>query len=132
MTLFTIIALLLIGLAAGVLSGAFGIGGGVVLVPALVFFLAFSQQKAQGTTLAMLMIPVVALGVYNYYQDGYVSFKAAFLMGAGFVLGGYLGSKLVLMLPDTLTLGEWVVRKPLKKLFALLMFALAVKMMLDK
>jgi uncharacterized membrane protein YfcA len=114
-----ILVLALIGLAAGFFSGMVGIGGGLIIVPALVYFLAFSQHQAQGNSLALLMFPVGILGVINYYKKGHVDFRIAALLAVGFVAGSYLGSKFSLSLPqDTV-----------KKIFAVLMIVLAVKML---
>ncbi len=111
--------LILIGLAAGFTSGMVGIGGGVIIVPALVYFLAFSQHQAQGNSLALMLFPVGILGVINYYKKGHVDFRYAALLAVGFVAGSYLGSKFSLSLPqDTV-----------KKIFAVLMIVLAVKML---
>ena len=114
-----ILVLVLIGLAAGFMSGMVGIGGGVIIVPALVFFLAFSQHQAQGNSLALLMFPVGILGVINYYKKGYVDFRIAALLAVGFVAGSYLGSKFSLSLPQ----------ETVKKIFAIIMIILAVKML---
>ena len=70
----TVIILLLVGLAAGILGGLVGIGGGIIIVPALIYFLGFSQFKAQGTSLALIMFPVGILGVLQYYKQGHVDF----------------------------------------------------------
>lgn len=117
-----IIWLLIIGLGAGVLSGLVGIGGGIVLVPALVFLLGFNQHQAQGTVLAMLMFPVVALGVLNYYNEGFVDFKVAILLGVGFVLGSWLGSKFAVQTPEF-----WI-----KKVFGVIILFISLKMIFSK
>jgi uncharacterized membrane protein YfcA len=123
MTAQQIIILILIGLAAGFLGGMVGIGGGIIIVPALVFFMAFSQHQAQGTSLAMMLLPVGILAVINYYKKGFVDVRYAALLAVGFTVGGYLGSKLSLgMAQDTV-----------KKVFAVLMIIVACKMLfLDK
>jgi uncharacterized membrane protein YfcA len=77
MTIETIIIVILTGLAAGILGGMVGVGGGIIIVPALVYFLAFSQHQAQGTSLALMLFPVGILGVINYYKKGYVDFRYA-------------------------------------------------------
>ncbi|MFN5439731.1 MAG: sulfite exporter TauE/SafE family protein [Bacteroidota bacterium] len=116
----TIVYLILIGIAAGFLGGMVGIGGGVIIVPALVLLLGITQHNAQGISLAMMLFPVGILGVINYYKKGYVDFKYAGLIAAGFLLGSYLGSKFSLSLPqDTV-----------KKIFAIVMIILAVRMLL--
>ena len=115
----TLIIILLVGLAAGILGGMVGIGGGIIIVPALVYFLGFSQFKAQGTSLAMLMFPVGILGVIQYYKQGYVDFRIVVVLAAGFLLGSLLGSRLSLSLPQDLV----------KKIFAVLMLLLGVKML---
>ncbi|MCG9898634.1 MAG: sulfite exporter TauE/SafE family protein [Sediminibacterium sp.] len=115
----TIIILLLIGLAAGMLSGMVGIGGGVVIVPALVYFLAFSQKTAQGTSLAMLMFPVGILGVWQYYKQGHVDFKIVVFVALGFILGSLLGSKISLGMSDD----------KVKKFFGIVMLLVSLKML---
>lgn len=95
-----------LGLAVGVLSGMVGVGGGIVLVPALVYFYGFSQHMAQGTSTAMLLPPIGLLAAYTYYKHGYVDVRAAALICAGFVFGGLFGAKLAVVLPkDTLRRG---------------------------
>ena len=123
MTSETIIIIILTGLAAGILGGMVGIGGGIIIVPALVYFLAFSQHQAQGTSLALMLFPVGILGVINYYKKGYVDFRYAGLLAIGFVVGSYLGSKFSLSLPQL----------TVKKIFAVLMLMVALKMLfIDK
>lgn len=122
MDITLIIGLIILGLIAGYLSGLVGIGGGIVMVPVLVLLFGFTQHKAQGTTLALLMIPVGILGVMNYYKAGNVDFKTALLLGAGFVLGSYLGSKTAISLSQ----------ETLRKAFAVLMFVMAIKMFFQK
>jgi uncharacterized membrane protein YfcA len=116
----TIAIIILIGLAAGILGGMVGIGGGVVIVPALVYFLAFSQHEAQGNSLALMLFPVGILGVINYYKKGYVDFRYAGLLAIGFVVGSYLGSRFSLSLPQL----------TVKKVFAVVMLLVALKMLL--
>lgn len=123
MTTETIIIIILTGLAAGILGGMVGVGGGIIIVPALVYFLAFSQHQAQGTSLALMLFPVGILGVINYYKKGYVDFRYAGLLAIGFVVGSYLGSKFSLSLPQL----------TVKKIFAVIMLLVALKMLfLDK
>ena len=93
-----IIILVLIGLAAGILSGFVGIGGGIVIVPALVYFLGFTQHQAQGTSLFVLVLPVVFLAMLNYWKTDNVNWKFGLVIASTFIIGGYIGSKLALKL----------------------------------
>ncbi len=113
-----IIGVLVIGLAAGILGGMVGVGGGLIVVPALVYFFGFSQHAAQGTSLGLLVLPVAILGMMNYYKAGHVDFKVVGLLAAGFVIGSYFGSKWSLSLPQ----------ETVKKVFAILLFYTAFKM----
>jgi uncharacterized membrane protein YfcA len=90
--------LVLIGLFAGILSGFVGVGGGVVIVPALVFFLGITQHQAQGTSLFVLAMPVVILALMNYAKSNNVNWTYGAVIAATFVIGGYFGSKLSLKL----------------------------------
>lgn len=119
MTLTTIILLILIGIAAGFLSGLVGIGGGVIIVPALVILLGFSQKLAQGTSLGILLLPVGILAVIQYYKQGYLNVNYVAIVSVAFVLGGFLGSKLALSLSD----------EKMKKIFAIIMLLIAIKML---
>ncbi len=98
MTLQTIIILLSIGLFAGMLSGFVGVGGGVVIVPALVFFLGLTQHQAQGTSLFILVLPVGILAVMNYSKTANINWSYGIVIALAFVIGGFLGSKLSLKL----------------------------------
>ncbi len=125
MSAVTIIILIVIGIAAGMLSGLVGVGGGIIIVPALVYFLAFSQKQAQGTSLAILLLPIGILAVLNYYKDPQVHLdvKVVVLIILGFLAGSYFGSKLALLLPDA----------TVKKIFAVFMLLIAIKMLfIDK
>ena len=119
MTPHLILLLVLIGLASGMLSGLVGVGGGIIIVPALVFFLGFTQHQAQGTSLGLLLLPVGILAVLNYYKQGYIDIKVVLIMSVAFVLGGWLGSKLSLVISDL-----WI-----KRIFAILLFYTAFKML---
>jgi hypothetical protein len=94
MTAALIILMLLIGLFAGVASGLFGIGGGVVIVPALIYLAKFSQHAAIGTSLAILLPPVGLLAVLEYYRHGNVDLKAALIVAIAFMAGGWIGAHL--------------------------------------
>ena len=116
----TILIIIMVGVAAGLLSGLVGIGGGIIIVPALVYFIGFSQKTAQGTSLALILLPVGILAVLQYYKQGHIDFKIVGLLAIGFLAGSFFGSKIALSLPqDTV-----------KKIFAALMIIVAVKMLL--
>ena len=119
MTLQIIVLLIMIGLAAGVLSGLVGVGGGIIVVPALVFFLGFSQQQAQGTSLGLLLLPVGLLAVINYYNKGHIDMRVVGIMAVSFIIGGWLGSKWAVSLPEI----------TVKRIFAVILFYSAFKMM---
>lgn len=114
-----ILIIMAIGLSAGILSGLVGVGGGLIIVPALVFCLGFRQHQAQGTSLGLLLLPVGFLAVINYYQKGNVDIKVVLIMAITFVAGGWLGSKLALRLPEDIV----------KKVFAVLLFYTAFKLL---
>lgn len=84
----------IIGLSAGILAGMFGIGGGIVIVPALIFFAGFAPKVANGTSLAVFLLPVGALGAYAYYKEGHVRIVPAMIMALGLFLGAYLGARI--------------------------------------
>ena len=114
----TILIIILIGIAAGMLSGLVGVGGGLIIVPALVYFLSMSQHTAQGTSLGLILLPVGIFAVLNYYKQGHIDLKVVGILAIGFVVGGYLGSKISLSLSQ----------ETVKKIFAMLMILVAVKM----
>ncbi|HEU4633149.1 MAG TPA: sulfite exporter TauE/SafE family protein [Flavisolibacter sp.] len=114
-----ILILILIGLAAGVLSGLVGVGGGIIVVPALVFFLGFTQHEAQGTSLGLLLLPVGILAVASYYNKGYIDVKVVGIMAVAFVIGGWLGSRMALSISEL----------AVKRVFAVILFYTAFKML---
>jgi uncharacterized protein len=120
----TIIILLAIGLAAGLLGGMVGVGGGIIIVPALIYFLGFSQHSAQGTSLGLIMLPVGILGFLQYYASCQragtpINFYVIGILAIAFVAGSFFGSKIALSIPQDL----------LKKCFAILLVLVAVKML---
>lgn len=118
-----ILVLLVAGFLAGVLSGMVGVGGGIILVPMLVYFLNMTQHQAQGTTLAMFLMPIGILGVYNYYQKGYVDIKTALIVAITFVAGSYFGSKIAISIDQS----------AVKKIFGVTLLMVAIKMIfIDK
>lgn len=113
-----------IGLLAGTLSGLVGIGGGIILVPALIYFLKYNQHQAQGTSLGVLMLPVVFLGFYQYYKQGQlngnpIDLKVVGVLAIGFIFGGFLGGSMATRIDAGL----------LKKIVAVLLFYSAVKLL---
>jgi uncharacterized membrane protein YfcA len=117
-TMNDVIILLTVGLAAGLLSGLVGIGGGIIIVPVLVYFLGFTQQQAQGTTLFMFLFPIGILGVMNYYKAGAIDWKVAAIIAATFFVGSFFGSKLAISMDQA----------TVKKIFGLIIIALGIKM----
>jgi uncharacterized protein len=122
MSITTICILILIGLLAGMLSGLVGVGGGIIMVPMLVLVLGLSQHQAQGTSLTVLVVPVTAIAVFNYYKEGYINWKYAAVIALFFVVGSYFGSKLAINLDQ----------KMLKKVFSVVLIIIAGKMLLEK
>ena len=112
------IILSLIGLLSGIFGGMMGLGGAIIIIPALVMFLGYSQQLAQGTTLMMMVLPVGALAMFQYYKQGMVDVKAALILAGFFFVGGYFGAKWAVNLSQDV----------LKKAFAILLALIAVKM----
>ncbi len=107
---------------AGILSGMVGIGGGIIIVPALVYFMNMSQHEAQGTSLTILLLPVGILAVYYYYNAGFVDVKSALIVSLTFVVGGYIGSKIAISIDQNM----------LKKVFGIFMLLLSLKMIFWK
>ena len=122
MSINEIIILCITGVLAGLVAGTLGVGGGIIIVPALVFILGLSQHHAQGTSLAVLLFPVGILAVINYHKNGFVNFKFAIILIITFILGSYLGSILSMNLDG----------KILKKIFGVLMIIAAIKMIFEK
>lgn len=118
----TIGMLVIVGLLAGILSGFVGVGGGIIMVPALIWLLHYSQHQAQGTSLAVLMLPVVFLAVRNYYKEGMIDWKVVGVIAVAFVAGGYFGSKGALALPED----------TVKRVFGVVMLFVAIKLILGK
>ena len=110
-----------IGLLAGILSGLIGIGGGIIMVP-LLLLLGFSQQQAQGTSLAALLPPVTILAVLNYHKEGFIEWKYAIIISLVFVIGGYFGSKIAVNIDQ----------RSLKKIFGVVLLIIAGKMIFEK
>ena len=116
------IYLLILGLIAGSFSGLIGLGGGVILVPALVLLFGFSQHAAQGTTLALMVPPIGILAAYSYYKSGHVDIGVAALVCIGFFIGGYFGAKLAVYMP----------KEMLQKVFSITIIILGIYMFFKK
>lgn len=110
--------LLLVGLVAGVFAGMFGIGGGLVIVPALLLIVKMKELEALGTSLAALIPPVGLLGAFEYYRNGHVNVKYAALLAAGLFVGAYFGAKLIMPLSPLL----------IRRLYAGFLFVIALRM----
>jgi uncharacterized membrane protein YfcA len=113
---------LLLGLVTGILSGLFGIGGAIVIIPSLVLFFGLSQHMAQGTTLALMVPPIGLLAAWTYYKQGYVDFKIAGLICLGFFIGGLLGAQVVTHISES----------TLRKAFGFLLLLASLKMIFTK
>ncbi len=122
MDIYTLLMLVLIGLVAGILGGLLGIGGGIIMIPAMVFLLGFSQHQAIGTSLAVMLPPIGMFAAYNYYQAGHVNIKYALIIAAAFMAGSLVSSKFAL------TVSEGILRK----IFSVLLLIIAIKMFLSK
>lgn len=115
------LSLMAIGLAAGILAGMFGIGGGLVIVPALLYFLQLGEVDAIGTSLAALIPPVGLLGAIEYYRLGHVNLKYALLIAAGLFAGSYFGARLILSLPAG----------TIRRIYAVFLMVVAARMLLS-
>jgi uncharacterized protein len=122
MTITQLIILVTIGLLSGLLAGTLGVGGAVIVIPALVFILGMTQHEAQGTSLAFMLPPVGILAAWNYYKEGYVNWKFALVLAVMFFVGAYFGSLLAVNLSD----------KMLKRIFGIILFIASAKMILSK
>ncbi len=117
-----VLILIVIGIITGIMAGMLGIGGAIIMIPALVFLLGISQQTAQGTSLAVMLPPIGVIAAYNYYKAGFVNIKFAIILAVFFLVGSYFGSKFALNIPQNI----------LKKIFGLLLLLVAAKMLLSK
>ncbi len=115
-------AYVILGLVAGIISGLIGIGGGIIIVPALVFIFGMTQHQAQGTTLALMVPPIGLLAAWTYYRQGYVNLKVAGLICLGFFVGGLLGARVATSLPT----------RVLEKVFGVALFLVSIKMIFSR
>jgi uncharacterized membrane protein YfcA len=112
----------LLGLVAGIVSGVVGIGGGIIIVPALVLLFGLSQHTAQGTTMAMLVLPIGILGAWVYHREGFVEISIAGWMAAGFLIGSLAGARIAVHLPGG----------TLEKIFGLIMVFIGMKLIFGR
>jgi len=122
MSISQVLILIIIGLVAGFTSGSMGVGGGIIIIPAMVFFMGVTQQQAQGTSIAVISIPVALVAAINYYKEGYINIKYAGIIILTFVIGAYFGSKMAVHIPA----------KTLQKSFGVLLLLVGLKMVLGK
>lgn len=122
MSTSVLLLLIVIGIITGFMAGMLGIGGAIIMIPALVFFLGLTQQMAQGTSLAVMLPPIGIIAAYNYYQAGQVNLRFALILAAAFIVGSYFGSKLAINIPQPV----------LKKIFGVLLLLVAAKMLFSK
>jgi len=113
---------LLLGLITGTLSGLFGIGGAIIIIPALVLLFGLTQHMAQGTTLALMVPPIGLLAAWTYYNNHYVDLKIAIFICLGFFFGGLIGAKLAIQIPELM----------LRRLFGFFLLLVALRMILTK
>ena len=122
MSIANLVILIIVGILSGLLAGIFGVGGAIIVIPALVFILGFSQHDAQGTSLAFMLPPVGILATWNYWKEGHVNWKIALILSLTFVVGSWLGSQFSINMSDKL----------LRRLFGVLMILVAIKMIFSK
>jgi len=112
----------LLGFIAGIFSGLLGIGGAVIIIPALIILFGYGQKMAQGTTLALMVLPIGFLAAMEYFRAGFVNVKVGLIIALFFFIGGWLGGKIAILLDP-----YW-----LKKGFAILLLGIAIKFILEK
>jgi uncharacterized membrane protein YfcA len=122
MSILTIFLLIAIGLLAGIFSGMIGLGGGLIIIPALMYLLHMNQHAAQGTSLALMLPPIGLLAAYNYYKAGALNVQFAVVIAIAFFVGGYFGSRWALNIPEAV----------LRKIFAISLILVAIKMLWTK
>lgn len=122
MSLLHLIILIIVGLLSGVLAGFFGVGGAIIVIPALIFILGLSQHEAQGTSLAFMLPPVGILATWNYWKAGHVNWKFALVLSLTFVVGAYIGSHFSVNISDRI----------LRRMFGVLLVFIALKLIFSK
>ncbi len=122
MNITILLLLILTGLVTGAFAGIMGLGGGLIMIPALVFIFGFSQQQANGTSLAVMLPPIGLFAAWNYYKAGYVNLKYALIIAVAFMIGSYFSSAWAIKIPEI----------TLRKIFSITLFLLAIKMFFTK
>jgi uncharacterized protein len=122
MSIQIVLILIIIGLVAGSFSGLVGIGGGIIIIPMLIYFLGFTQHQAQGTSLAIMLPPIGLMAVYQYYKAGHVNLTYALIIAGAFFIGGYFGAKYAVKIPQDI----------LKKVFGVFLLLVALKTIFGK
>lgn len=122
MSVYIFSILVLIGLVAGIFGGFVGLGGGVIMIPALVYILGFSQLEAQGTSLAVMLPPIGILAAMNYYKAGHLNWKYALIIAITFTIGGFFGSKIALDIPVA----------TVKKIFGFVLLGISLNIILGR
>lgn len=122
MSTYTLLLLILTGLVTGAFAGMMGLGGGLILIPALVFVFGFTQQQANGTSLAVMLPPIGMFAAYNYYKAGQVNLKYALILAATFMIGSYFTSAWATKIPEA----------TLRKIFSIFLFLVAIRMFFSK
>lgn len=118
----TFLLLIAIGLVAGALGGLLGIGGGIIMIPAMIYILGMSQHQAIGTSLAVMLPPIGLFAAYNYYKAGHINLKFALIMAAAFMVGSIFSSKIAVTLPAN----------TIRKAFSIFLVLVAAKMFFSK
>lgn len=122
MRMSELLVLLIIGFLGGILSGSLGVGGGIIVIPALVYFLGMSQHEAQGTSIAFMLPPIGFLAALNYSKQHFINWKYAAVLSVVFVLGAYFGSRYSVQMPAN----------TLKKAFGIFMLIAALRLIFSK
>jgi len=122
MNIYTLLLLVMIGLITGAFAGMLGIGGGLILIPALVYLIGLSEHEAIGTSLAVMLPPIGLFAAYNYYKTGHVNLIYALILAVAFMVGSYFTSKIAINMPENL----------IRKIFSVFLLIIAFKMFFSK
>ncbi|TSA38241.1 MAG: sulfite exporter TauE/SafE family protein [Porphyromonadaceae bacterium] len=122
MDIYSLLKLLLIGLITGAFGGLLGLGGGLILIPSLVYVMGFSQHEAIGTSLAVMLPPIGLFAAYNFYKAGQINIKYALILAGAFMIGSYFTSKVAINIPEN----------AIRKIFSVFLFLIAIKMFFSK